>query len=165
VVLNLVRLVTGLANLVVIPFRKSPIQGVMFLIPPLTFVYIWQHWTKIRKPVGRVVGPVMTLALVVALYMFVPGFSTASKSHAALENRVHGAVNAIERDVTRSIKKTSTKVDALKKDLPRQLDRAQGAAEGLKGQVEKAVEGLKQPDHDESGKPQSPSPSAEKERP
>jgi hypothetical protein len=37
VVLNLVRLIAGLANLIVIPFRKSPLNGVLFLIPPITF--------------------------------------------------------------------------------------------------------------------------------
>ncbi len=37
VVLNFLRLVVGMANLIVIPFRKSPLTGVLFLIPPLTF--------------------------------------------------------------------------------------------------------------------------------
>lgn len=40
VLLNLGRIIAGLANLVVIPFRDSPVQGVLFLIPPLTFVYL-----------------------------------------------------------------------------------------------------------------------------
>ena len=40
VLLNIGRLVAGLANLVVIPFREGIAQGVFFLIPPFTFFYL-----------------------------------------------------------------------------------------------------------------------------
>ena len=47
VALNLGRIVAGVANLVVIPFRESPLQGIFFLIPPITFVYLAQNWQKV----------------------------------------------------------------------------------------------------------------------
>jgi len=62
--LNIGRIAAGLANLVVIPFRESPIQGIRFLIPPITFIYLAQRWSKVRKPVQRIVGPILTIGLV-----------------------------------------------------------------------------------------------------
>jgi hypothetical protein len=76
VLLNIGRLVSGLANLVAIPFREGPIQGVLFLIPPLTFLYLYQHWKRMRKPVGRIVEPVFTIGLVVLAFTFLPSLAT-----------------------------------------------------------------------------------------
>jgi predicted Zn finger-like uncharacterized protein len=64
VLLNLGRIAAGLANLVVIPFRESLLRGVLFLIPPLTFVYLARHWSTVHRPVKRIVGPVVTIGLV-----------------------------------------------------------------------------------------------------
>ena len=50
VLLNIGRLIAGVANLVVIPFREGIVQGVTFLIPPFTFFYLNNHWKKMRKP-------------------------------------------------------------------------------------------------------------------
>ena len=44
VLLNLGRIVAGVANLAVVPFREGIVQGIMFLIPPLTFFYLSSHW-------------------------------------------------------------------------------------------------------------------------
>jgi hypothetical protein len=72
VVLNIGRLLAGLANLVVIPFRESPMQGAFFLIPPLTFIYMYQNWEKVRKPVLRIIGPIGTIGLVALAYLVAP---------------------------------------------------------------------------------------------
>jgi len=62
IALSIGRIVAGVANLVVIPFRESPIQGIFFLIPPITFFYMYQNWHKVRQPVKRIVGPILTIA-------------------------------------------------------------------------------------------------------
>jgi hypothetical protein len=72
VLLNIGRLITGFANLVVIPFRDGPTVGVRFLIPPLTFVYLAKHWNKVKKPVLRLVEPVVTIGLVGLAFIFIP---------------------------------------------------------------------------------------------
>jgi hypothetical protein len=79
VALNIGRFVAGIANLVVIPFRDSPIQGLLFLIPPFTFIYLYQNWHKVRKPVQRVIGPVATIGLVTL------GFVVAPMVHGTLQ--------------------------------------------------------------------------------
>ena len=50
VLLNIGRVVAGVANLVVIPFRESPVKGLLFLLPPVTVVYLAQNWPKVRRP-------------------------------------------------------------------------------------------------------------------
>jgi hypothetical protein len=72
VLLNIGRLISGFANLVVIPFRDGISEGVRFLIPPLTFVYLAQHWKKVKKPVERLIEPVATIGLVALAFIFIP---------------------------------------------------------------------------------------------
>ncbi len=148
VVLNLVRLIAGLANLIVIPFRKSPLTGVLFLIPPLTFFHIWRHWDKLRKPVGRVIGPAFALTIVVLAYAFVPGLSRASRTGGSLQHRLEASVNVLHSDVTRQVNRTSGDVKRLSKEverkLPGQLERAKAAAQSVGNRVQEKAEAIRQ---------------------
>jgi hypothetical protein len=85
VLLNIGRFFVGLANLVVIPFRDGIIQGILFLIPPFTFFYLAKHWKKVRKPTRRVVGPALTIGLVILLYTFIPSLSEGRSATGPLE--------------------------------------------------------------------------------
>lgn len=71
-VINLLRLGFGLANILVIPFRESPLQGLLFFVPP--WPYLRKHWNKFSKPFGRVVSPVSFILGVVFLYAFMPAW-------------------------------------------------------------------------------------------
>jgi hypothetical protein len=147
VVLNLVRLIAGLANLIVIPFRKSPLNGVLFLIPPLTFFHIWRHWDKLRKPVGRVIGPAFALTVVVLAYAFVPGLSRASCTGGSLQHRLEASVNILHGDVTRQVNQTSGDVKRISKvverKLPGELERAKAAAHNVGNRVQEKVDAIK----------------------
>jgi hypothetical protein len=72
VLLNVGRFASGLANLVVIPFRDNPLKGVLFLFPPYTLYYLWANWGRVRKPVYRIAEPLLTLGLVVGAFAYVP---------------------------------------------------------------------------------------------
>jgi hypothetical protein len=147
VVLNLVRLIAGLANLIVIPFRKSPLNGVLFLIPPLTFFHIWRHWDKLRKPVGRVIGPAFALTVVVLAYAFVPGLSRASRTNGSLQHRLEASVNILHGDVTRQVNQTSGDVKRISKGverkLPGEMERAKAAAQTVGNRVQEKVDAIK----------------------
>jgi hypothetical protein len=148
VVLNLVRLIAGLANLIVIPFRKSPLNGVLFLIPPLTFFHIWRHWDKLRKPVGRVIGPAFALTVVVLAYAFVPGLSRASRTGGSIQHRLEASVDVLHGDVTRQVNQTSGDVKRISKvverKLPGEVERAKAAAQNVGNRVQEKVEAMKQ---------------------
>ena len=106
VLLNLTRLATGLANLVAIPFRDGLVQGIMFLIPPLTFVYIAQHSRRLRKPLKRVVGPAATIAVVGLVFAFVPWLSRGEKAaQGDLKERLNTALENVREDVAEQSEK------------------------------------------------------------
>ncbi len=79
VLLNLGRIVAGVANLAVMPFREGPLQGIMFLIPPFTFFYLASHWKKVRKPTRRIAIPIATIAAVFLAFTLIPTLRTDGK--------------------------------------------------------------------------------------
>jgi predicted Zn finger-like uncharacterized protein len=147
VVLNFVRLIAGLANLVVIPFEKNVLTGVLFLIPPFTFVHIWRHWNKLRNPVRRVIGPAVALGLVVLAYAFVPGLSRASRTSGGFQRRLEASVGSLKSDVTRQVDESTKDARTLKakveRRLPGDLERAKTAAQKIGNQAQSKVQELK----------------------
>ncbi len=128
VLLNIGRLVAGLANLVVIPFRDSPVQGVMFLVPPLTFVYLAQNWGRVRKPVERVVGPIFWVGLVVLAFAFVP-WLRSGKSDASVAEKLKSSVGTLKGEMKGQLDKAG--VDQISRG-------AQGALNEAKERIEKS---------------------------
>jgi hypothetical protein len=131
VALNIGRLIAGLANLVVIPFRESPIQGVMFLIPPLTFVYLAKNWDKVRKPVQRIVGPIVTVCLVVLAFVIAPMLHGGLKKNESLKDQVREGVGSAKEALGRKFEKASSlNVDDIGKLVPKVSE----ALKSLEGQ-------------------------------
>ncbi len=104
VLLNLGRIVSGVANIVVIPFRESPVKGVFFLIPPFTFIYMMNHWDKIRRPVQRVVGPLLTIGLVLLAFMFIPSLAHKGSRAMRLRESVESKVQNVSRSTAAAVK-------------------------------------------------------------
>jgi hypothetical protein len=63
VVLNIGRLISGFANVAVVPFR----DGI--------------DWKRLKKPIGRLIEPVFTIGLVAAAFVFLPGLSGKPVDH------------------------------------------------------------------------------------
>jgi predicted Zn finger-like uncharacterized protein len=139
VVLNIGRIVAGVANLVVIPFRESPIQGILFLIPPITFFYLAQNWHKVNRPVKRIVGPILTIALVAAAFLVEPALRSATKTEGSLEERARAGVGTLKKEVGEQI----GKVPNLKMDNLKTLqNKAEGALKSLNAEdALKTIEG------------------------
>jgi hypothetical protein len=72
IIFNLVGLAGDLASLVTLSFRKNPLRGALFFVPPFTVYYLWSDWPRYRDTIDRMRIPLMTLALVAAAYLFVP---------------------------------------------------------------------------------------------
>jgi hypothetical protein len=98
VLLNASRLVSGMANLIAIPFRDGPIQGILFLIPPLSLIYLIRHWTKVKQPVLRVLGPVGTVGIVVLTFAFTPWLRGNDKPE-SFSAELREGVNAVEETI------------------------------------------------------------------
>jgi hypothetical protein len=126
VLLNLGRIVAGVANLAVIPFRESPIQGIFFLIPPITFVYLAQNWQKVKKPVQRIIGPIVTIGLVAATFVIEPYLRGQTKPKGSIEEQVQAGIGAVRKGVKEGI------ADTEKLNVPELKQLAPKAEEALK---------------------------------
>ena len=99
VALNLVGLAGDLASLVTLSFRKNPMQGVLFLIPPFTLYYLWSDWQRYRDTVSRMRIPLTMLAVVVAAYMFVPWLHGGKESTGPINASVKRVADALDEDL------------------------------------------------------------------
>lgn len=164
VLLNIAGLAAGVANLITINFRRNPMQGLLFLIPPITVYYLSQNWSKWSKPLGRILTPAVILVAVFAGYKYVPWLN-GSKSGQLNWSQT---VDTIKKDVSGSVSEASQKLNKLKGQLPEQVKemnledlqkKAQGTVDDLTGKLKQAT-GNNAPQEDEksnpSNKPGSP---------
>ena len=139
IALSIGRIVAGVANLAVIPFRESPIQGIFFLIPPITFFYIYQNWHKVRGPVKRIVGPILTIALVAAAFVAEPWIRGEGKAKGSIQDQVKSGVGSLKKEMRGQIGKVpNLDVD----DLKALQNKAESTLKSLNAEdALKAVEG------------------------
>lgn len=93
---NLVGIVGDVVNLMTLSFRKNPLQGALFLLPPCTLYYLVTDWPRYRETVGRMRIPLLMLGVVGAAYAFVPWLSGGTLDGATVESRLERAVTGIE---------------------------------------------------------------------
>lgn len=96
VTFNLVGLLGDVVSLVTLSFRKSPLQGGLFLLPPCAAWFLWTDWTRYRETVGRMRIPLIMLGVVAAAYAFVPWLSGTAAIDGSVGGRVGRAVGALE---------------------------------------------------------------------
>ncbi len=81
VLLNIGRLVAGTANLAIIPLR----DGIDF--------------GKMKKPLGRVIEPAVTIVLVVLAFTFIPWLSSAQAAKGSFADRIRSGAQALKKDM------------------------------------------------------------------
>lgn len=129
VLLEIGRIATGVANLAVVPFREGIFQGIMFLIPPLTFFYLSSHWKKLKKPTMRIVGPIATVTLIVLAFTFIPRLRQDGKMPSAenLQGQLRESVTSLKGEMSAEVKKAkSTDLESLGKQAEEKLRNAAG---------------------------------------
>jgi hypothetical protein len=99
VALNLVGLAGDITSLVTLSFRKSPLQGGLFLVPPFTLYYLWTDWYRYRDTVLRMRIPLMTLALVVAAYLFVPWLRGGTENTGPINASLKNVADALDANL------------------------------------------------------------------
>jgi hypothetical protein len=105
ILLNVGRIVAGLANLLVIPFREGISEGVMFLIPPFTFMYMTNHWKKLKKPTLRVLWPAITIIAVILAFTFVPGLHKGGRASGDLKGQLVDGVKNLGEEMRSEVEK------------------------------------------------------------
>ncbi|MSR56465.1 MAG: hypothetical protein EXS05_02190 [Planctomycetaceae bacterium] len=141
VLLNIVGLAAGVSNLIAIQFRGNVVKGLLFLIPPVTVYYLWTNSTKWKKPIRRVMTPIVTLAIVMAAYAYIPWLNGNKASQANWKERIEGAVDTIKHDVGGSMSEVGEKARELKGKLPDDLKNMN--LDDVKKKAEETVDDLK----------------------
>ncbi|WP_422926463.1 hypothetical protein [Singulisphaera sp. PoT] len=132
VLLNVGRLGVGVANLAVNAFKEGIGQGIFFLIPPFTFVYLNKNWKKVRKPTKRVIEPAITIALVFLAFTFIPSLSGGRKNTGAIGERVKRGAKALEQDISEELTKAkSIKTDSVGESAKRGLKQLESKVNDL----------------------------------
>ncbi len=98
VLLNIGRIVAGIANLAVIPLRDG------------------LNLRKFKKPLRRVIEPVVTIALVVLAFTFIPWLSTGKGSTGSITDRLRTTAETLERDIKGEVGKVGDKAKTLNLD-------------------------------------------------
>jgi hypothetical protein len=118
VLLNIGRIVAGVANLAVIPLRDG------------------FNLKKFKRPLRRVIEPVVTIAVVVLAFTFIPWLSKTKGSTGPISDRIRRAAEALEKDIQGELGKVTDKA----KDL--NFDKVVDKASKLSAQAEEKLKGL-----------------------
>jgi len=129
VLLEIGRIISGVANLAVVPFREGLFQGIMFLIPPMTFFYLSNHWKQVKKPTMRIVWPIVTIAGVFLAFAVVPTLRKDGKlvNLKNLKNEIKADVQELEGEMAGQVEKAK-KLDL--EDLGKKAEKTIGDAAG-----------------------------------
>jgi hypothetical protein len=153
VLLNLGRLVTGMMNLLAIPFKESPTQGVFFLIPPFTFFYIAQRWNKLKKPLKRVIEPLVTLLLVFLAFAFLPSLRRSGDASASIPEQLKAEAKALKGELADEVSRVKQAAEKTATNLP--VGGGNLDLQKLTDQAKEQLQRLKGNETDEPGNPRN----------
>jgi hypothetical protein len=72
ILLNLARFAVDGFVLVTLAFKNSPVEGVLFFIPPFTFYYLNKRGRVMKEAFSRFLAPAVPILGVILLFIFVP---------------------------------------------------------------------------------------------
>jgi hypothetical protein len=156
VLLNVIQLVAGVANLIAIHFRGNVVRGLLFLIPPVTVYYLWTGRYRWNKAIHRVTSPVIWLVVVIAAYSYIPWLNGSKEGKESWK----GAVESIRKDVKETMSELKEKASDLEQKVPGELEKlkldelkksAGETVDDLKTKAEKAIDGSRSPGKREPG--------------
>jgi hypothetical protein len=87
VLLNIGRIVAGAANLAVVPFRDG------------------LNFSKMKKPLGRLIEPAVTIVLVILAFTFIPWLSSGAPASGSVGDRVRSGARSLGSDIKGEVDK------------------------------------------------------------
>jgi|GEM_PF-6868039 len=138
VLLNVVGLAAAISNLIALQFRGNPIKGLLFLFPPIALYYLWTNSTKWKKPINRVLTPIVVLCAVIGAYMYIPWLNGSKSGQTSWQE----AVGTLKHDLDDSLSEAREKAEELKDELPDDMKNIN--LEKIKRKAVSAVDDLKE---------------------
>jgi hypothetical protein len=129
VLLNIGRIIAGVANLAVIPLRDG------------------FNLRKYKKPLRRVIEPVVWIAAVVLAFTFVPWLASGKASTGSISERIKAGAEKLEEDIKGEVNKVTDKA----KDL--NVEKLGSQFKGAVNQAQEKLKGLGSSPGDAQAKP------------
>jgi hypothetical protein len=95
ILLNIGRLISGAANLAIIPFRDG------------------MNLSKMKKPIRRVVEPAVTIGLVVLAFTFIPWLSGAKSAKGSVSDRIRSGAAGLRQEMKGELEGVADQARAL----------------------------------------------------
>ncbi|WP_169977714.1 zinc ribbon domain-containing protein [Tautonia rosea] len=157
IVLSLLRLVLEGFALVAGPFKENPLQGILFLIPPFTFIYLSKYPKRTKKALGRVLAPMGWILGVILAFAFIPQLSSGEGAEGGSTlDRARAEVGALKGDVTSELEGQGVSLDAVRNSETGQ--RAREALGELKSRARDGLDQAKQALPQQGAPPSEPNP-------
>ncbi len=104
ILLNIARLgIDGFA-LITLAFKKGPLQGVLFFIPPFTFYYLSKRGKVMKEALGRFLSPALPIIGVVLLFIFVPWLRGSEDiQEATIRDRLRSDLRTVKENIETEI--------------------------------------------------------------
>jgi uncharacterized protein YjbJ (UPF0337 family) len=122
VLLNIGRIVAGVANLAVIPLRDG------------------LNVKKFKKPMRRVIEPVVTIALVVMAFTFIPWLASGKQSTGTITDRIRSTAESLKGEIQGEVGKVTENAKGL--DFNKLGDQAKSTLKGAVDQAQEKFKGL-----------------------
>jgi predicted Zn finger-like uncharacterized protein len=112
VLANIGRLAINIFYLALVPFRKSPLQGILFLIPPITFYFLFKHWDQMKRVAAKIPPPALAIGAVILIFTFVPWLSGSGvPADAPITDRIKGEAGALVEELQEGVRQGVKAID------------------------------------------------------
>jgi hypothetical protein len=123
VLLNIGRIVAGVANLVFVPLRDG------------------FNVKRYKQPIRRIIEPVVTIALVILAFTFIPWLSMGKKSEGSITDRIRSTAGSLEKEIQGELDTVGEKAKK-SVDLEKFSEQAQSKVKGYVANAQEKIKGL-----------------------
>lgn len=101
ILLNVARFAVDGFVLVTLAFKNSPVEGVLFFIPPFTFYYLNKRGKVMKEALNRFLAPAVPILGVILLFVFVPWLRGSEPSQGdTVRERLRSNLDEVKENIS-----------------------------------------------------------------
>jgi hypothetical protein len=142
ILVNIGRLAINGFYVAIVPFKIGLRQGILFLIPPFTFYYLFKYWARMKGAATRLVGPAIAILAVVLVFVFVPWLASGTAGRdASIRERIRAEAGVLEGEIKGQLDQGAQAINKAAEDerLRGVSDRARSGAKAVRNAVEETI--------------------------
>ena len=100
------------------PYKDGPLQGLAFLFPPYTAIYLIVHWKHMKPILRRIATSCIPIVLVVLAYAFLPSVNPEIKDLKTITEKVHAGEKQVKKEIDSELEEVEQEVRTLGQPKP-----------------------------------------------